>query len=115
MDEPTAVACHGSRWPPADPARPASSYACIIAVSGPELSSVVNLSPLSVRVSFFGRSIAVLERGNARVQIFDDHGRCLSVIKTFHWSRDLQIGSELTVDQSGTVEELGLPTGGESD
>lgn len=61
-----------------------------------------------------GRSIAVVERGNARVQIFDDHGWCLYVIKAFHWSRDLQIGEELIVDASGTVEELGLPTGGES-
>ena len=53
------------------------------------------------------------ERGNARVQIFDDLGACLYVIKSFSWSRDLQIGAELIVDQSGTVEELGLPTGGE--
>lgn len=53
------------------------------------------------------------ERGNARVQIFNDLGTCLYVIKSFTWSRDLQIGAELIVDQSGTVEELGLPTGGE--
>ena len=40
--------------------------------------------------------------GNARVQILDELGSCVHIIKNFNWFRDDRIGKELVVDQSGT-------------
>ena len=65
--------------------------------------------PQSVTVDAVRGLVAVAERGNTRVQIFDEYGQCLKILKNFRWARDDIIGQELVVDQSGTVEELGLP------
>ena len=40
--------------------------------------------------------------GNTRVQILDELGSCVHIIKNFNWCRDDRIGKELVVDQSGT-------------
>ena len=57
--------------------------------------------------------LAVSEVGNARVQLLNEFGVCLHILKEFVWAREHVLPQDrcLVVDQSGTVEEVGMPTG----
>lgn len=66
--------------------------------------------PTCVAVDPKGR-MAISEGGNARVQIFDVHGRSERVVKNLYWGDDAPPSTFLEADQSGTVEELGMPMG----
>eukprot|EP00802_Teleaulax_amphioxeia_P001730 Tamp_01732.p2 GENE.Tamp_01732~~Tamp_01732.p2 ORF type:complete len:420 (+),score=57.09 Tamp_01732:2008-3267(+) len=67
--------------------------------------------PEDVAVDAARGRVAVAETGNARVQILNEVGSPLHIIKNFDWHKDtvLEHRHSIIVDQSGTVEELGLP------
>jgi tripartite motif-containing protein 71 len=67
--------------------------------------------PDAIAIDVVRGHVAVAEFGNTRVQILDEVGSPLHIIKNFDWYKDAVLEHHRTVivDQSGTIEELGLP------